>query len=306
MGIKRFMTDLGDLRRGVVALFEEDAEAADRASYRLAVSAQKFSRQTKEVVDDKLSFSATLMRAGEVSAANRLLEEFERDVRNEEAALIETVNEVKVAESLRRQRTVRVRLARSLAAATLGSALLTFSAAGMAVAGFFRERAVTNSRPALQAAEAGAPTSPNIKVDRQNLRRLRIGDVHFMLTKSQFLKLRELTGGGSIDETGLRDLLNSLPPTLADRLSEAIGVASAEVEDVTTTLETVAAETMKELPKHKHAARAAATSDEAEDASSDDASPEPEPSPSDQESTPSDDDSDDEGDGGGPPIPIKP
>jgi hypothetical protein len=310
MGIRRFITDLGDLRRGVVALFEEDAEADNRASYRLAVSAQRFSRQTKEVVDDKLSFSATLMRAGEVNAANRLLEEFERDVRNEEAALIETVNEVKVAESIRRQRTVRVRLARSLAAATLGSALLTFSAAGMAVAGFFRERAVIHSSPEIRTADALKGGSRHADAHGPQLRRLRIGDVHLMLTESQFQRLRQLTGGGSIDETSLDHLLSVLPQPLADKLQEAIGVASAQAEDVTSKLETVASEALKDLPKHKHEAKAESSDNEAQgDApAQDDASPEPEPSPDDQNSTPSDGGKGgDDGDGSDlPPVPLKP
>ena len=309
MGIRRFITDLGDLRRGVVALFEEEGEADDRASYRLAMSAQKFTRQTKEVVDDKLAFSATLMRAGEVSAANRLLEEFERDVRNEEAALIETVNEVKVAESMRRERTTRVRLARTLAAATLGSALLTFSAAGMAVAGYLRDRTITQSRPQVRTADVSVPLTEKVKAPHRSMRRLRIGDVHLVLTKSQFAKLRALTGGGSIDETGLRDLLSVLPQSLADRLSEAIGAASTQADEVTSTLETVASEAVKELPKHHHAAKAEAPSDEeAEQPPSDqdqDASPEPKQSP-DDDSTPKDGDGgDDDGDGQSP-LPLKP
>ncbi|HET7483141.1 MAG TPA: hypothetical protein VFK89_09810 [Actinomycetota bacterium] len=315
MGIRRFAHDLGDLRRGVAALFDDtESEAEDRASYRLAVSAQKFSRQAKEVVDDKLSFSATLMRAGEVNAANRLLEEVEREVRDEEAALIETVNEVKVAESIRRQRSVRIRLARSLVAATLGSALLTFSAAGMAVAGFFRDRAVTEPRPVVRAEGAPQRVSQQAVAPDKQLRRLRIGDVHLMLTKSQFQRLKALTGGGSIDASGLSELLNVLPGPLADKLQEAIGAASTQAEEVTTTLESVASD-VKELPKRKHITKeetADAQADDTQTPPDEDASPQPEESPSDdQNSTPDDGDSQtdpgsgDEGDGHSP-IPLRP
>ena len=147
MGIKRAIGDLRELHQSVVELFDDDRTAEAEASFQITRSAQRFSKNTKEVVDDKLSFSATLMRAGEVQAANRLLAEVEHEVREEEAALIETVNEVKVAQSLRRERVTRLRLAKMLAVATIGSALLTFSAAGMAVAGFLRDRAEEVSRP---------------------------------------------------------------------------------------------------------------------------------------------------------------
>src|SRR5687768_14689721 len=73
----------------------------DRAdSLELAVSARRFSRRTQAVLDDKLSFSATLMRAGEVEAANRLLAEVGEEVLTEEVALLERVNEVKAARSV--------------------------------------------------------------------------------------------------------------------------------------------------------------------------------------------------------------
>ena len=180
MGIKRAMGDLRELHQSVVELFDDDRTAEAEASLQIARSAQRFSQNTKEVVDDKLSFSATLMRAGEVQAANRLLAEVEHEVREEEAALIETVNEVKVAQSLRRERVTRLRLAKMLAVATIGSALLTFSAAGMAVAGFLRDRAEEVSRPQDETARvalASRDKSVGHATTERKSRRLKIGDV---------------------------------------------------------------------------------------------------------------------------------
>src|SRR5687768_10843965 len=136
----RLARDARDLYREFVDLLVFDDEGED-ASFRIAASARDFSRDTQAAVDDKLNFSATLMRAGEVDAANRLLQEFHDDVREKEVALIEQVNEVKASEAVRRAGMTRVRLARVLAVALVGSSLLSFSAAGMALAGLVRERA---------------------------------------------------------------------------------------------------------------------------------------------------------------------
>ena len=318
MGIKRAMGDLRELRQSVVELFDDDRSAEAEASLQIAKSAQRFSKNTKEVVDDKLSFSATLMRAGEVQAANRLLAEVEHEVREEEAALIETVNEVKVAQSMRRQRVTRLRLARMLAVAALGSSLLMFSAAGMAVAGFLRDRAESISGPQDQEgtrmaavadgnAAAGAGTS--------TARRLRIGDVDVLLTKAQFKKLRTLTGGGNIDAESLEELLNILPAPLATRIKEAMVVADTGVQTAEASAETVLASVEKTVERRKRAAKQAAA--EQEQAAEDEATPEPTPSDNEQEDRSSskqqgEDEGDssgeeeEEGDGGGAPLPIKP
>ena len=319
MGIKRAIGDLRELRQSVVELFDDDRSAEAEASLQIAKSAQRFTKNTKEVVDDKLSFSATLMRAGEVQAANRLLAEVEHEVREEEAALIETVNEVKVAQSIRRERMTRLRLARLLAVATLGSALLTFSAAGMAVAGFLRDRAEAVSRPnddkASGLSSSIAKATATSPAEQKRLRRLRIGDVDLLLTKSQFKTLRELTGGGDIDADGLEELLNALPAPLADRIEEAIDVAEAEVATTESETEAVLAAADKTIAKKKRAARRAAAQaaqEEEEQAAEAENEPTPEPTPSDQnneqqeEGGDSGESSEEEGGDGGPPLPIKP
>src|SRR5918999_655167 len=63
------------------------------------------------------------------------------EARQEEDAKLEQVNEVKVARAARRERITRMRLARSLAVAMLGAAVMATSAAGMAFASFLEDRA---------------------------------------------------------------------------------------------------------------------------------------------------------------------
>ena len=319
MAFKRVIGDLRDLRRGVSELFENDDTAEEAASYQLAASAYRFSQNTKEVVDDKLSFSATLMRAGEVQAANRLLEEVEEEVRSEEAALIETVNEVKVAQSMRRERVTRVRLAKMLAVAAIGSALLTFSAAGMAVAGLLRDLTQESSDDGqgdsvrLANGETGAATG---HISRKSLRRLNIGDVKVLLTKSQFARLKQLTGGGDISEDALDELLSNLPPTLAQQIQEALVVAQTEAADVSSTLENVAIEAPKIDRKKRRAAKAAAPAAENKEAQpepSQEPTPEPSESGNDQGSSQQQEEGggdnkgeEEDGDTGESPLPIKP
>ena len=322
--MRSVLSDLRELRRGVSELFENDPAQEEAASYALAASARRFSQNTKEVVDDKLSFSATLMRAGEVSAANRLLEEVSNEVRSEEAALIETVNEVKVAQTMRRERITRLRLARMVAVATLGASLLTFSAAGMAIAGFFRDRAAAESRDLneLTAAELAA-TSDGLaggsNARSKKMRRLLIGDVRLMLTKSQFQRLKELTGGGSIDEDGLASLLTLLPQPLADTIEEAMTVAKAEADEIAPSIDAVALEAPRVDRKKRRAARAAraAAAEEKNEAAEEQPEEQPSPSPSEPEENGStgeeeggDEESkepEEEGDTGPPsPLPIRP
>lgn len=204
-----------------LAISPDSSDSA--ASFALAVSARRFSRRTKAVVDDKLTFSATLMRAGEVEAANRLLAEVERDVLDEEAALLERVNEVTFARSMARDHLTRGRLVKLLAVATIGSSLLAFSAAGMAVVGLFRGEPRTiqrgsesiGTRPTLaQRAEMRAGGTGDV-------RRVQVGGIEFKLTSSELREYRALTSKG--DEEGLENfLLSVLPTPLAERVHDAL------------------------------------------------------------------------------------
>jgi hypothetical protein len=300
MGLRRALHDFRELRRSVADLFEVDAAAEEAASFALADAACRFSRHTKDVVDDKLSFSATLMRAGEVQAANRLLAEVEADVRDEEAALLETVNEVKVAESMRRERMTRVRFARMLAVAMVGASLLSFSAAGMALANFLRDRAESGrevvAAPATRVASTRDSREGVLKTERTRMKRLRIGDVKLFLTRSEFERLRA-AGGTSIGAGGLADLLSALPAPLADKIEEAMTVATAQAEEAASSIEDLAVEAPKtvERKKRKAAKAAHATEDQKDDASDAEPTPEPTESPDDE---PTNDSSDEDGDGG--------
>lgn len=286
MGFKDLVTDIREVQRNLSELLAEDTVEEQAASLEIAQSASRFSRRARQVVDDKLSFSATLMRAGEVTAATRLLAEVEEEVRNEEVALIETVNEVKVAQAVRRGRITRLRLARSLAAAMLGASLLAFSAVGMAVAGALNEdgteaalaplKASTRSRP-VRSDDGGV--SPAVS---RLIRRLRIGGVNLVLTQKQYRRLSALTGG-EVDQAGLSDVVGLLSGALADKVQEVIDVASTTVDSATSSLAVDEAPVLRKVQraKKKTGNTAEASQEETESAEepADESAPEPEPEP---------------------------
>ncbi len=254
MGVKAWIGDLREMQRNLSELLAADTAEERAASLELAQSASRFSRRARKAVDDKLSFSATLMRAGEVSAATRLLAELEQDVRTEEIALIETVNEVKVAQAVRRGRITRLRLARSLAVAMLGACVLAFSAVGMAVAGVFEDRdqrralaPLRTNGSARSPLAAGAETNPAVQ---RLIRRLQIGDVKLVLTAGEYRRLTALTGG-DVDEAGLNDVLGLLTGTLAQKVEQAMTAASDVVDTASSTLAVEAAPVMKKVARAK-------------------------------------------------------
>ena len=286
MGMSRWLGDLRETQRNLSELLSENTAEEEAASLEIAQSASRFSRRTRQVVDDKLSFSATLMRAGEVTAATRLLAEVEEEVRNEEIALIETVNEVKVAQAVRRGRITRLRLARSMAAAMLGACLLAFSAVGMAVAGALKDRERGESLAPLKIAGekrdvevAGAV--PLSRPAQRLMRRLQIGNVNLVLTQKEFRMLKQLTGG-SVDEQGLTDVVGMLPSALAKKVQDVIDLAGATVESAAeTTLEVKPTPVVKKIVRTKKKAQEPAREETqeseppADEAPSDDTSPSP-------------------------------
>ncbi|MGH2816984.1 MAG: hypothetical protein ACRDJS_00820 [Actinomycetota bacterium] len=241
MSMRTFLEDFRDLSRSVRELMETETEAEAAASNVIVTSASRFSRRSRRVVDDKLSFSATLMRAGEVDAANRLLEEVEREVRTEEAALIETVNEVKVAQTARRERITRLRLARTLAAATLGAGLLTVSAAGIAVAGFLEDRveaagvARAAVAPEIYPVAQGGSRIESAK-PKMKMRRLDIGGLRLVLTDAEAEQLVRFAGP-DVDASNLQKLISLLPGHLAQKVQDAIAAASRTVDKTVATVE---------------------------------------------------------------------
>ncbi len=254
MGLKAWVADIREVQRNLSELLAADTAEEEAASLELAQRASRFSRRTRKLVDDKLSFSATLMRAGEVSAATRLLAEIEQDVRSEEIALIETVNEVKVAQAVRRGRITRLRLARSFAVAMLGACVLAFSAVGMAVAGAFDDRDRARAlaplrRSAGGAARMGADAGRSAAVQRL-VRRLQIGNVKLVLTADEYRRLTALTGG-DVDQAGLNDVLGLLTGALAEKVEQAMTAASDVVGTAESTLAIDAAPAVKKVGRAK-------------------------------------------------------
>jgi len=281
----RMARDFRDLYRGFVDLLAVE-EINEDASFELAVSARRFSRNTQEVVDDKLNFSATLMRAGEVDAANRLLKEFHDEVREEEVALIERVNEVKAAEAVRKQGTTRVRLARVLAVAMVGSSLLSFSAAGMALASLVKDRAeeADSAQIAIQRAADDRVLGTRVAAAgrRNGLRKVHFGRLKLMLSKSELATIRALAGG-TVDESGLTDIIGLLPDVLAEKVQDALVVAGDTVDEVA---EAVKVADLSDLRAERRKARKAAAEAKAEEE-------QPTPEPSETDAPASDDEDDD-------------
>jgi hypothetical protein len=270
--------------------------AEDRAAgFELATSTRRYARRTKEVVDDKLSFTATLMRAGEVEAASRLLAEVEQDVLEEEAALLERVAEVKVARSMDRKPVTRLRLARAMAVAMLGSTLLASSAVGMAVVGLFRDDGgVEFRRPPGSDDTQGEPLHAFYR--NREMKHLQVAGVNMRMTPSELRRYRKLTLGGVTDEDGLETfLLGLLPAPLAEKVQLALVMASEQLPDPVE--DDVAVVSTRLNNERKNATGDKPGEDETPEPTEEES---PEPSPS--NSNKSDEKPDDEGDSRDVPI----
>ena len=265
----------------------------DRAdSFELAVSARRFSRRTQAVIDDKLSFSAALMRAGEVEAANRLLAEVGEEVLTEEVALLERVNEVKAARSVRpkgHDRVTRGRLARTLAVAMLGASLFAFSAAGAAVVGMFRDDQATHGSDP----DATGDTVASRDGRARKGRHVRLTDrISLSMTPAQFREYSRLTDG-EIDEEQLEIfLLELLPRSLAEQVHYAL-VSGIEVLPEPIAEEIIVAANKfgdREATSSNAEKQGQPTSEATNQPKDEQPSPEPSPTPSD-EGSPSPDES---------------
>jgi hypothetical protein len=130
---------------------------------------------------------------------------------------------------------------------------------------------------------------------RRLSRRLQIGDVNLLLTRSEFRRLTQLTGG-DVDEGDLTDVLGLLTGTLADKVEEAIAVANDVVETASSVAVADQTPILKKVARAKKKAAGAAddsaasggqqedagdqASPEPADETQPDPEPEPEPSPS--------------------------
>jgi hypothetical protein len=208
----------------------------EEACFETARSARGFSRRASAVLDDKLAFSATLMRAGEVDAAFRMMREAETEVLREESVLLEVVNNVAAAGATRRSRMTRLRLARLLATAVITASLMVFSVVGFAVASIIAERIspdeVGNGRRAAGAVE----TSDDLARSRVHKVRLPSGN-KVALNQRHFRTYRAIIKGRPVAPYKVTAFLDSLPPgevkaflaglpsDVAQILRETIGLA---------------------------------------------------------------------------------
>jgi hypothetical protein len=277
----QFIRDLREVTGALKELVADDERYEEDAKLELTVSTQRFSQETREVVDDKLSFSATLMRAGEVHAANRLLAEVEAQVRDNEAALIEQVNEVKVARAARRERITRMRLARSLAVAMLGAAVMATSAAGMAFASFLEDRSeATDAAAARHERARNGSISRAAEPARVNpsrgskVKRVEFRGVERKLT-AQALAAYEQLRNGDVGAAEMEQLLSLLPQELADTMRHALTTAKVAEKTVKDTVPALVSRPSGKKAKAKQAAEEA----KREPAEPKQEQPSPEPSP---------------------------
>jgi hypothetical protein len=297
MDVQRVLRDMRELSRAMVDPdFAPTSDEQD--SYELTASARDFSTTTRRVVDEKLTFSAALMRAGEVHEANKVLAEVEHDVRNEEAVLLEKMNEVTARRAVQRAHMTRMRLVRLLATAMIGAGLLGVSAMGMALAGMFEEgkpRGANHQRRDAQLADARK--APFAK------KNWKLGEVALKLSKQDLQTLRRLITG-SVDASELQHFLAGdldLPPGVVD---ETIATVLAMANPVTTQVQEVqatatplvdAATDAVEVEKKK---AEKATEKAAEQPSQQPAQPADEPTEEPKPSEPPADDEEDKGDKG--------
>ena len=291
--LRRLQQTLRDLRRA-------DAAAEESARFELTQSTRHFSRKTQKVLDDTMALSATLMRAGEVDEANLLIAQVEKEVREEEAALREAMNEVKAERHERRKRMTRLRLARFLAAMVAGASLMALSVGGLAVASLFLEDDGARSNE----------TAVNVaaqKNDAKKGKRVKIAGVSVKLTARQLATYNDLSSGTTVDGDDVALLLTAVLPQVPVELvnqveSAIVGISgTVELPAAVQDLKDAAAR-MTNPPKEKQSK----PKDEPSPQPSEEPSPEPSESPSDE---PSDDGSSggkSNEDDGLPPVPNPP
>ena len=299
MDFRRILRDLDEAGR---SLIDGDRPRLDDKAdgYELTVSARDFTKATRSVVDEKLTFSAALLRAGEVDEAQRILAEVEYDVRNEEAALIEKVNEVSAKRAVTRSHMTRLRLVRLLATAMVGAGLLGVSAMGMALAGMFDERQnghhQRKDRRDVRLADAS---------DAKGSKKVLIGGMKVKLSPKDLETYRRLTSG-SVDTRVLEKFLVAdlaLPQgvvddTIASVLSLAAPVLQEAEEAVAATTETTEVVTgIAEDAKKK--AKEQAPAAEVEEPAEEQPTEEPTEKPTDEETPQPEAEQNENGNGGG-------
>ncbi len=292
----RLWRDLLQLRSEYQRLSAAEATEEEDASLEIARSARDFSQRTKSVVDDKLAFSATLMRAGEVEAANRLLAEVEVDVLEEEAALFEKVNEVKATRALKRQRITRLRLARMVTVAMLGSLLMSASAIGITLAsGADEDRPGAVAPRDLPNLANGGAVRAQADRDSSAAREVKIAGVKVRMSNAQLRAYSRLTNGTPESAEVHEFLLSLLPVEVQDMVVAAGTILTAEVPETNQPVIDIPKEIRKgkrewtsrqEEPPQEKPEPSPEPTDPSDEEPAEDPSPEPEPEPQ-PEPTPS-------------------
>lgn len=295
---------LRDVNRNLTEQLEAERAADEAAAFEITRSATQFSQRSKEVVDGTINLSAVLMRAGEVEEANRLLAEAEREVRTEEAVLIETVNEVRAQGLERRSRITRLKLLRMVATALLGGSVMVFSAFGVAVAKFLTEGPPVASAHEPARGSFAADTNESFRARERAARHVRVPgtDVRIALSGKELSDYLTLKKNPNIEAGDLRDFLLSIAPDdLVSRVVSAVASTAlstkAEAEKVVTRLsEEVEGEASKEsAPSESPSAEPSESPQEEET--------DPSPEPSESDDTGREEKSDTDEDGGNSMLP---
>lgn len=218
-----------------------EREADPEASYDLAVTTHRFSKRAQALVDDKLTLSATLMRAGEVDEARRLLAEAERDLRSEEAALMRQVEDLDSYRAMHRPRVVildrdrmsRSSLMRTLAVAVAGSAVVALATMGGAVIGLFEQRPRIDRVDVDRTIhdQAGSSTRAITPAGGSRGIAVRINGVRVVLTRSEWRALKRAQRSG--DDEAMRNLLSVIAPELMASAPGVIVEIIGKIDDGT-------------------------------------------------------------------------
>lgn len=214
------------------------SEGRSKRSYELAVAARAYSRRTKQILDDKLTFAAALMRAGEAHEAAQVLEGVEADLRTEHEELrAGSFHGPPAVEP------VAPRVATGVLVIALAcTSVLGASAAGIAVTDALRDRGSPSLARELQpgagshdgrAGHAGrtAAGKTTSRERSDTVKRLRIAGVSFTLNHSQMQRFITLTNAPRMDRQGLTSfLLEVLPPAAAQRVNDSLLASAHQVD----------------------------------------------------------------------------
>lgn len=218
--INRDLTQLRDA--------QQTSEAAARLE--LAKRTHTFTARSKKVVDETMSLSAVLMRAGEVDEATRLLAEVDREVETEKAALMESVHEVKSRAVVTRQKMTRLRMAKMMLSAVLGASLMMFSAFGVVLAKYLAPSPAQGAQGQISVPTDVAPSGQQATLNR--IKHIHFAGMKIALTPEQMKRYEQLTAAGANDEELKEFLRKVLSPDLADRIVLAASTVTESADGI--------------------------------------------------------------------------